>query len=115
MSDRLVSSRLPLRLASEPITVHWHSMKVNASSFKSTLFRYSGKGGWTFAPVPERFAPSVTHGWGRTPVTATVDGKTWATSVWRGKDGKTLLAVPKKIRGDKEDGDAVTVMIKVDL
>jgi len=82
-------------------------------SFRSPLFTYRGKAGWTFAPVPESHAPDVTHGWGRTPVTATVDGQTWETSVWRGKDGRTLLAVPKRIRGSKEDGDVVEVSIRV--
>jgi hypothetical protein len=62
--------------------------------FKSVLFRYDGPGGWVFAPVPPKHAPPVMAGWGRTPVTATVNGKTWSTSVWRGKDGRTLLAVP---------------------
>ncbi len=80
-------------------------------SFRATLFRYPGKGGWTFAPVPERYAPPVTHGWGRTPVEATVDGHTWETSVWRGKDGRTLLAVPKEVRGMKGDGDVVAVTL----
>ncbi len=79
--------------------------------FRSTLFRYPGKGGWTFAPVPERYSPPVTHGWGRTPVTATVNGHTWETSVWRGKDGRTLLAVPKPVRGTKGDGDTVMVSL----
>lgn len=53
----------------------------------------------------------MTHGWGRTPVTATVEGQTWETSVWRGKDRRTLLAVPKHIRGQKGDGDRVRVTI----
>lgn len=81
-------------------------------SFRATLFRYPGKGGWTFAPVPDRYAPPVTHGWGRTPVTATVEGITWDTSVWRGKDGRTLLAIPKHVRGAKGDGDAVRVALR---
>ena len=79
--------------------------------FTATLFRYPGKGGWTFAPVPDRYAPPVTHGWGRTPVTATVNGTTWETSVWRGKDGRTLLAIPKQVRGTLGDGDIVKVRI----
>jgi Domain of unknown function (DUF1905) len=79
--------------------------------FRTTLFQYPGKGGWTFAPIPARYAPPVTHGWGRTPVEATVDGHTWTTSVWRGKDGRTLLAVPKQVRGEKGDGDDVMVTI----
>lgn len=83
--------------------------------FTATLFRYPGKGGWHFAPVPERYAPPVTAGWGRTPVTATVDGITWSTSVWRGKDGRTLLAVPTKVRAGKGDGDAVRVALRFSL
>jgi len=77
--------------------------------FASRLFRYPGKGGWTFATVPGRFAPPVTHGWGRTPVLAVVDGYEWTTSVWRDKTGRTLLAVPKAARGIKGDGDTVQV------
>ena len=83
--------------------------------FRATLFRYPGKGGWTFAPVPHRLAPPVTHGWGRTPVRATVNGHTWDTSVWRGKDGRTLLALPKHVRGTKGAGDVVTVTLAFNL
>jgi hypothetical protein len=79
--------------------------------FETKLFKYPGPGGWVFAAVPAEFAPRVTHGWGRTPVHATVDGHKWKTSVWRGKDGRTLLAVPKRVRGDKGAGDLVTVRI----
>lgn len=80
--------------------------------FRSKLFRYPGPGGWTFAPVPEKHAPPVTAGWGRTPVQATVDGVTWETSVWRDKKYGTLLAVPKRVRGDKGDGDTVLVELR---
>jgi hypothetical protein len=81
-------------------------------AFSAILFRYPGKGGWTFATVPAKFAPPVTHSWGRTPVRATVDGHTWKTSVWRGKDGRTLLAIPKNVRGTKGDGDRVRVTLE---
>lgn len=80
--------------------------------FTATLRRIPGKGGWTFAPVPEACAPRVTHGWGRTPVRATVDGVTWETSVWRGRSGETLLAIPKHVRRGKDDGDTVHVAIR---
>jgi hypothetical protein len=42
--------------------------RILARSFRTTLFRVPGVGGWTFARVPDRFAPPVAHGWGRTPV-----------------------------------------------
>ena len=82
-------------------------------SFRSRLFRYPGKGGWVFAPVPKTHAPAVTHGWGRTPVRATVDGYVWDTSVWRGKDGRPLLAVPARARGGKGHGDLVRVTLEI--
>jgi len=65
--------------------------------FRAKLFVYPGEGGWTFAPVPERLAPPLTHGWGRTPIHATVDGYAWKTSVWSGNKG---------------DGDMVQVTIE---
>ena len=85
------------------------SRRASGGSFKAKLFRYPGVGGWHFAPVPDRSAPPVTHGWGRTPVLARVDGVAWETSVWRDKKYGTLLPVPKKIRGQKSDGDVVVV------
>ena len=84
------------------------------STFLATLFRSPGKGGWTFAPVPEAHAPLRTGPWGRVPVVATVDGKRWSTSVWHDKTHGCLLAVPKRIRGDKGDGDVVEVSIEED-
>ena len=89
--------------------------KTHGGTFTATLFRYPGKGGWHFAPVPERCSPPVTHGWGRTPVQATVNGVSWPTSVWRGKDGRTLLAVPAKVRGAMGAGDRVRVELRFTL
>jgi hypothetical protein len=83
--------------------------------FAGPLFKWSeGPGSWYFVAVPTEQAPPVTHSWGRTPVRATVDGQTWETSVWRGKDGRALLAVPKRVRGAKGDGDTVRVRIAFD-
>ena len=82
-------------------------------AFTARLFRYKGKGAWHFAAIPKRHAPKPTHPWGRTPVVATVDGHTWTTSVWTAKNGSgSLLAVPKKIRGAKGDGDTVRVQLQ---
>lgn len=83
------------------------------AKFRSKLIRYPGPGGWTFAPVPERHAPPATHGWGRTPVHASVDGKSWDTSVWRDKAHGTLLPVPKRLLGQKGEGDTVAVELEL--
>lgn len=87
-------------------------MSAVRTRFTATLFRTPGKGGWHFAPVPERHAPSRYLPWGRTPVVATVDGRTWKTSVWREKSGRVLLPVPKGVRGEKGDGDRVRVILE---
>ena len=84
--------------------------------FVSQLFRYPGKGGWTFAPIPKRLAPPATRPWGRTPVEAVVDGIAWSTSIWRdSKSDGALLAVPARIRGQKGHGDRVTVEFTFEL
>jgi hypothetical protein len=83
-------------------------------TFTATLSQGEGKGAWTFVTVPADYAPRKTYGWGRTPVTATVDGQTWQTSVWKDtKSGTTLLAVPKKIRRGKDNGESVEVSIQL--
>lgn len=81
------------------------------ATFRAKLFRYPGPSGWVFAKIPARHAPPVTHGWGRTPVVATVDGHRWDTSVWRDTTWGTLLAVPKRLRREKDDGDTVEVTL----
>lgn len=80
--------------------------------FRARLWRHPGPGGWHFVTLPERFAPPVTHGWGRTPVMAVVDDHEWKTSVWRDKRKRTLLAVPKAVRRGKRDGDSVSVRLR---
>lgn len=80
-------------------------------SFRAKLWRHSGVGGWHFVTLPEKYAPPVTHGWGRTPVDAVVNGYAWKTSVWRDKRKRTLLAVPKIARAEKKHGDPVKVSI----
>lgn len=78
--------------------------------FTTTLVRHPGKGGLTFALIPAQLAPPVTRGWGRTPVHAVVDGHAWDTSVWRARQSRgAVLAVPRRVRGDKDHGDEVSV------
>jgi hypothetical protein len=84
------------------------------TTFEAILVRWPGAGGWVFAPVPEEYAPDSAGPFGRVPVTATVDGRTWATSVWRDKTAGWLLPVPARIRAGKDQGDRVRVALVVD-
>ena len=83
--------------------------------FMSELVRHPGKGGWTFALIPQRLAPPVTRPWGRTPVRAVVDGVSWNASIWRDKKSNgAFLAVPARVRGRKGSGEAVRVEFTFD-
>jgi hypothetical protein len=80
--------------------------------FEAVLYRVPGNGGWVFAPVPPEHAPATALGWGRTPVRATVNGHSWQTSVWRETSGRTLLAVPARVRGELDHDDSVRVALE---
>jgi hypothetical protein len=82
--------------------------------FISTLFRWTSDGAWVFTTVPEEHAPGRPGPFGRVPVIATVDGRSWATSVWRDRKRGWILLVPARIRRDKDEGDEVTIEIEVD-
>jgi hypothetical protein len=84
------------------------------AEFTGELVEWDGPAAWHFVRVPEEQAPDFAGAFGRVPVVATVDGVTWATSIWRDKNAGWLLAVPKKVRGRKCDGDVVTVSVAVD-
>jgi hypothetical protein len=83
--------------------------------FTGKLFKTEGKGAWTFVMVPSELAPPVTSGWGMTPVKACVDGHEWNTTVWRDKENRCYLPVPKKIRQGKEAGAMVEVRVQLDM
>ncbi len=85
-----------------------------AATFDGKLVEWDGPAAWHFVSVPEELAPDFAGAFGRVPVIATVDGHRWPTSVWRDKNAGWLLAVPKRIRRGKGDGDAVAVSIEVD-
>jgi Domain of unknown function (DUF1905) len=83
-------------------------------TFQTRLVRWTGEAAWVFAPVPDEHAPGTAGPFGRVPVRATVDGRSWPTSVWRDSRAGWLLPVPARIRRGKDDGDVVTVAIEVD-
>ncbi|MDO9485128.1 MAG: DUF1905 domain-containing protein [Actinomycetota bacterium] len=58
-------------------------------------------GTWVFVRVPDASVPDNAGAWGRTPIVATVDGFTWATSVWRDTRHGWLLPIPKARRANK--------------
>jgi hypothetical protein len=83
--------------------------QVRRGPFRTELHRFPGKGGWTYVTVPKKLAPPITRAWARTPVRASIDGTEWETSIWRSKTGEGFLPIPKRVRGQKEEGSRVSV------
>ena len=69
---------------------------------------------WRVAPLPASFVIEAVQPFGRTPVIATLGEKSWSTSLWTSKEGETMIAVPKKIRGKLDAGDEVTIFFIYD-
>jgi hypothetical protein len=86
----------------------------DATEFVGELFLWPGQAAWHFVTIPDEHAPDFAGAFGRVPVVATVDEMTWSTSVWRDTSAGWLLAVPKRVRRGKGDGDSVLVSIEVD-
>ena len=67
--------------------------------FRAVLFYIEETGGWYFVEVPPEHAPDTSGPWGRSPVTATVDGRQWDTSAWHDSRRGWLLPVDDPARG----------------
>ncbi len=80
-------------------------------TFKTTLLKAQT---WVFAPLPTDIKIEAIHAFGRTPIIATFYGKTWSTSIWTEKTGRSMIAIPKKIRKPYDEGDEVEISFSFD-
>jgi hypothetical protein len=85
--------------------------------FTGELWSWRGPAPFHFVTVPDaecaelsRLARLVSYGWGMVPVTATLGGTEWTTSLFP-KDGRYLVPVKDAVRSAEgiEVGDVVTV------
>ena len=88
-------------------------------SFESEVIYWRGPSPFFYAPTPPavtdaiaRIARAVTYGWGVIPVTATVAGVTFRTSLFP-KDGSFLL--PLKVAVRKQTGVTAGDVIRVGM
>lgn len=81
-------------------------------SFRAPLQQWKPPTGWFFVVIPPEHALPATHPWGRTPVTATVDGHRWETSTWRDKKHGATLIVPTAVRAGRPAGAELEVAIE---
>lgn len=80
-------------------------------TFKSTLIKLQS---WYIAPLPNNIDIEAVHCFGRTPVIAKVNNKTWNTSIWTQKDGITMIAIPKKVRDKLIEGEEIEIHFEFD-
>lgn len=85
-------------------------LPAGAVAVTCTLFRHTG--GWTFAILPPEAGLPAGRAWGMVPVIARVNGHTWATSVWRQREGDHL-PVPARVRRGFV-GDQIVVELALD-
>lgn len=87
------------------------------------VWHWRGPSPFHFVTVPEdesaqlaAVARAVTYGWGMIPVSATVGGTTWTTSLFP-KDGGYVLPLKDAVRRAEglDVGDDVVVRLHVDL
>lgn len=87
------------------------------------VWYWRGPAPFHFVTVPEPeseeihdAASLVTYGWGMIPVTASLGGTTWTTSLWP-KDGGYVIPLKDRVRRAEqvELGDVVTVVLAIEI
>ncbi len=84
------------------------------TTFTATIWRWPAPNGVLMVTVPPEARPPVLAAFGRTPIRATVRGKTWPTSIFGSKTYGAILLMPKKVLGPLGEGDGVQVDFEVD-
>ena len=84
-------------------------------TFTAKLWRWPSPKGILMLTVPVESELPIMGPFGRTPVTATVLGKSWRTSTFHTREHGTILLMPKKVVQKRGEGEAVEVRIELDL
>lgn len=92
-----------------------HISEPTASEFSAALWRWPTPNGVMMVTVPAEVRPPVLAAFGRTPIVATVLGKTWRTSIFGSKQHGAILLMPKKVIGASGEGVVVHVRFEVDV
>jgi hypothetical protein len=84
------------------------------TTFTASIWRWPTPKGILMVTVPAADRPPVLAAFGRTPIRATVRGKTWPTSIFGSKEHGAILLMPKRVLGPLGAGDDVEVTFEVD-
>jgi hypothetical protein len=92
-------------------------MKWDAS-FKGTLEKFPGAGGWVYVAVPKKSTnhlPQQSRAWGTFPITVHVGKTFWHTKLMMKKGGDYFVALKAAVRKKEKlsIGDKVSVSIRL--
>jgi nucleoid-associated protein YgaU len=88
--------------------------EAETTRFSAPLWRWPTPNGVMMVTVPAEARPPVLAAFGRTPIVATVLGRTWNTSIFASRQYGAILLMPKKVIGKAGEGVAVEVSFVVD-
>lgn len=88
-------------------------------SFKGTVQKFPGKGGWVYVPVSAKHKAYLQQqrlAWGMYPITAHVGGTSWQTKLMMKKGGDFFVALKVAIRNKEKIsvGDSITISFKLE-
>ena len=88
-------------------------------SFKGTVQKFPGKGGWVYVPVPAKhkaYLQQQRRAWGMYPITAHVGKTSWQTKLMMKKGSDFFVALNVAIRNKEKIsvGDSITISFKLE-
>ena len=96
-------------------------MTTGSLRFSNEIWYWRGPAPFYFVTVPEKLcrdiqavASEVSYGWGMIPVSVTLGGSTWQTSLWP-KDGRYVVPIKTAVRRAEnvDEGATVTLAMRV--
>jgi len=84
----------------------WYNLRMKkAISFRGTVEKFPGVGGWTYVAVPKKYTKNLKErrrAWGMYPITAHVGGTSWKTKLMMKKGGDFFVALKSDVRNKEK-------------
>jgi len=90
---------------------------------KTRVWIWDGPSPWYFVTIPKKESSEIKkkfgayhRGWGSIPVTVTIGGSSWKTSIFWEKKGTYILPIKKEIRRAENigSGDIITLTLLIE-
>lgn len=98
-------------------------MSATTYNFKAEVWLYPSMAGWHFITIPAEISKKIDfkhgmekRGWGSLPVSVTIGGTTWSTSIFPDKKSQSYVLPVKAVVRKKESiskGNFVAVALQI--